>query len=306
MGATVVEVALTARTVGTHYTLNAATGQITEVGTAFRTAGDVVVDYWTDFVLPAVYPPPLNDSPDLGESFGEWKGKSLADGTYTLDLYGVINRDLVLYGQTNSYRGASEAGLFDFRVGSPGPIEPYDIISEAENCYVCHDDMWFHGGGRRSVGTCLACHGDAGGEDRARYTSPNGPDTPGVSISFREMLHKIHMGRELTNADQYVVSGNNGSIHTYEHVGFPAMPGGVRQCVKCHGNDAWHAPKQRDHPTEQVVPAREWRVVCGSCHNSAAAHAHIDTQTSPAGEEACATCHGSLRTADVVKVHFPR
>jgi hypothetical protein len=114
------------------------------------------------------------------------------------------------------------------------------------------------------------------------------------------------MGRDLTNAATYVVAGNNGSSNTYEHVGYPAQPGGVRQCVKCHGNDAWHAPTNRDHPTDQILPVRSWKFVCGSCHDSTAAHAHIDTQTSPAGEEACAVCHGDLRVADVVKVHFPR
>jgi hypothetical protein len=305
-GSTVIEVALTARTVATHYTLDAATGVVTEVGTSFGTHTDVLVDYWSDYVVPAAYPPPLNDSPDLGESFGEWKGKPLVSGTYTLDLYGVVSRTLNLHGQTNSYSAASVAGLFDFLVGDATVVEPYALISEAENCYVCHDDLYFHGGGRRSFRTCIACHGDAGGEDRARYTSPNGPDTPGVSIAFREMLHKIHMGRDLTNAETYVVAGNNGSINTYEHVGYPAMPGGVLQCVKCHGNDAWQLPTNRDHPTHQVEPVRSWRVVCGSCHDSDSAHAHIDVQTSPSGVESCAVCHGPLRDHDVVRVHFPR
>jgi hypothetical protein len=305
-GCTVIEVALTTRTATTHYTLAAATGVVTEVGTSFGAHTDVLVDYWSDFVMPAAYPPPLNDSPDLGESFGEWRGKSIVDGTYTLDLYGVVNRNLVLHGETNAYRGASEAGLLDFLVGDATTLEPYALISEADNCYTCHNDLWFHGGGRRSFGTCIMCHGDAGAEDRARYTSPNGPDTPSVSISFREMLHKIHMGKELANADTYVVSGNNGSIHTYGHVGYPALPGGVLQCVKCHGNDAWEMPTNRDHPTEQGAPVRSWRVVCGACHDSSSAHAHIDVQTSPSGVESCAVCHGPLRDEDVVKVHFPR
>ena len=150
------------------------------------------------------------------------------------------------------------------------------------------------------------CHGDAGAEDRARYTSPNGAETPGVSISFREMLHKIHMGRDLTNAATYTVVGQRRHEHTYGHVGYPALPGGVMQCVKCHGNDAWKAPLNRDHPTEQNVPVRSWKFVCGSCHDSAAAHAHIDVKTAPSGVESCAVCHGELRDKDVVRVHYPR
>jgi hypothetical protein len=84
------------------------------------------------------------------------------------------------------------------------------------------------------------------------------------------------------------------------------MPGGVLQCVKCHGNDAWKLPTNRDHPTEQTAPVRSWRVVCGSCHDSVEAHAHIDAQTAPSGHESCAVCHGDLRDADVVRVHYPR
>jgi OmcA/MtrC family decaheme c-type cytochrome len=305
-GCSVVEVTLTSRATPATWTLNAATGVITEDAADFGADGDVLVDYWSDYVVPATYPPPLNDSPDLGETVGEWQGKSLASGTYSLDIYGAINRTLNLQGESNSYRGTSVAGLKDFLVGDAAVVEPYDLISEAANCYACHDDVYFHGGGRRSFETCIMCHGDAGAEDRSRYTSPNGPDTPLVSISFREMLHKIHMGRELTNAATWTVAGNNGSSNTYGHVGFPPQPGGVMQCVKCHGNDAWHAPLNRDHPTEQVVPVRSWKFVCGSCHDSAAAQAHIDVQTSPSGIESCAVCHGELRDKDVVKVHFPR
>ncbi len=87
---------------------------------------------------------------------------------------------------------------------------------------------------------------------------------------------------------------------------FPAWPGAVRQCERCHGNDAWHAPLNRTHPAVGSVPARVWGFVCGSCHDSTAAHAHIDTQTAPNGQEACDVCHGEGKPEDVVKVHVPR
>ncbi len=322
-GTPVLEVALTQRTAGTHYALTAATGQVSEGPTPFGTGNAVVVTYGTDFVLPARYPPPLNDSPDLGEEWGEWTGKSLVAGTYTLDLYGSVNR-FVNYDGTSlpstagfpdatTYRGTSAGGSVDFLVGTASVLEPYAVISEAANCYACHDDLWFHGGGRRSFVTCIVCHGSAGGEDRARYTAANAPATTGVRISFREMLHKIHKGAELTHADTYTVVGfggspypNNFTAHTYGEVVFPAMPGGVRQCVRCHGNDAWKEPEPRDHPTEQVVGARVWGLVCGSCHDSDPAHAHIDVNTAVDGTESCSICHGPGEDLAVERVHRAR
>jgi OmcA/MtrC family decaheme c-type cytochrome len=312
-GAAVLEVTLTSRTAGTHYNLTAATGTITETGAGTNLTGDVVVDYWTDFILPDVYPPTLNDSPDLGEEFGEWTGKSIVSGTYTLDLWGYINRVVALHGESQTYRGTSEAGAVDFLVGDDATaIEPYDLISESKNCYACHDDLYFHGGGRRSFVTCIVCHAAAGAEDRPRYTAGSAPATPKVSISFREMLHKIHMGKELPDAETYTVVGygaagypNNFTPHTYEEVGFPAMPDGVKQCDKCHGNDAWKEPSDRAHPTEQDVPVRNWGIVCNSCHSSESATAHIQSQTWQ-GLESCGVCHAALRTAAVEEVHKPR
>jgi len=180
------------------------------------------------------------------------------------------------------------------------------VISAADNCYKCHNELFFHGGGRRSFVTCLVCHGDSGGEDRAQRTSLNALPTTGLTIAFRTMLHKIHLGEELTNAATYVVIGNAGSRNMYDEVVFPAWPGGVRECSKCHGNTAWHEPQGRTHPLGQTFPTRVWRAVCGACHDGATAQAHIDSNTSPSGAEGCAVCHGAGREWEVPKVHFVR
>jgi OmcA/MtrC family decaheme c-type cytochrome len=174
--------------------------------------------------------------------------------------------------------------------------------------------VYAHGGGREGYNTCILCHGPAGGEDRPRYVAPNAPDTPGVTIEFRQLLHKIHMGENLANAATYTVVGfgsgsypNNYSLNTYSEVAFPAMPDGVKNCAKCHGvgNDTWKVPTDRDHPM-QVLPTRSWTVVCGSCHDSSAAQAHIQAQVSPAGFESCAICHGPGEIEDVSLVHKVR
>jgi OmcA/MtrC family decaheme c-type cytochrome len=139
------------------------------------------------------------------------------------------------------------------------------------------------------------------------------PATPGVTVDFRTMLHKIHMGEDLANASTYEVVGfgpppDGFGVSTFEEVVFPSMPGGVENCEKCHGidNDTWEEPKPRTHPTDQVLPTRVWRSVCNSCHDSDAATAHIDTATSAGGVESCEVCHGPDGEFDVATAHFPR
>jgi hypothetical protein len=82
----------------------------------------------------------------------------------------------------------------------------------------------------------------------------------------------------------------------------------VADCATCHGstNEAWKSPAPRDHPLEQGAPARTWRAVCGACHDSAAAGAHIELETTPEGVEACAVCHGPGAQLAVDRVHRVR
>jgi OmcA/MtrC family decaheme c-type cytochrome len=166
--------------------------------------------------------------------------------------------------------------------------------------------MWFHGNGRHGVETCLMCHSVAGAEDHPQYRTDTAPETPGVAVNFRVMLHKIHHGAELANASSYTVVGFGGSEHTYEHLEFPALPDGTKNCTKCHGtSDAWTEVAGRDHPTDQTLPAREWRAVCTTCHDDDVAAAHVEAQTA-GGVETCSVCHGEGAEFGVEVMHKPR
>ncbi|MBK8178200.1 MAG: hypothetical protein IPK67_04770 [Planctomycetes bacterium] len=311
-GAGVREVTLATKVVTTDYTLNANTGQITEVADSFGSGNAVLSSYTSDFVMPTVYPPALNDSGDLDETVGKWAGKSIVDGTYSLGLWSARTLVLNQFGEANSYRSASNVQLVDFLVGSATDIEPYGLISSGNNCYNCHQDVEFHGAGRRSFEACVICHSTAGSEDRPQLVAPNAPETPGVPITFRTMLHKIHMGEELANASTYEIVGfgstaypNNFGISTFEELVFPTLPGGVRNCFKCHGatNDSWKEPLHRDHPTQQGTPVARWAAVCGACHDSTDAQAHIQVQTTGAGAESCGVCHDADAEWSVERVH---
>lgn len=309
-GAAVAEVQLTTKAVTVDYTLNATTGEITEV-TDFGAGNAVLVTYTTDFVMPATYPLSFNAGPTVDETTGEWTGKPIVDGTYMVGIWGARTLTLNLFGESNSYRGTSFTTAKNFLVGTATVDEPYGAVPDADSCYQCHNDMLFHGGGRRGFDACILCHGASGAEDRPRMVAPNAPETAGVAISFREMLHKIHMGEELANASTYTVNGfgstaypNNFTSYQYGEVVFPALPGAAANCTMCHGvSELWKAPTDRNHPTAQNVPVREWGYTCGACHDSTAAQAHIAVQTSVSGYESCAVCHGEGKDWAVEKMH---
>jgi decaheme cytochrome c component MtrC/MtrF-like protein len=313
-GAMAARVTLMNKVAGTDFILDAAGGHVTEV-TEFGDTAAVLLSYTSDFLIPSVYPAPLNDSPDLDETWGEWEGKSLVDGTYQVGIWGSRSFTVSVGGEDTSYRSTAPAGIADFLVGSASTIQDDTIISSPSNCYACHEDLYFHGGGRRGLPTCLLCHATAGSEDRARWVAANAPPTTDVTIDYRTMLHKIHMGANLPDAETYQVVGfgssaypNNFGVNDYADVEFPALPGGPKECEKCHGDGSvsWHEPSDRSHPTEQGAPARVWRSACGSCHSSTSAQSHIALQTDASGQESCAVCHGEGRQFMVSLEHKSR
>jgi len=312
-GDTVREVTLATKAAGVDFSVDAPSGQVTEL-VEFGNGNTVLSSYTTDFVMPATYPLALNASPDLGEETGEWTGKPIVDGTYSLGIWSSRSFNVTVGTapdeEVTSYRSSSESKNVDFLVGSAASLEPYDLIASGSSCYNCHQDLAFHGYGRRSFDSCVLCHGTAGSEDRPQYVAGNAPATTGVTLSFRTMLHKIHMGEHLANASTYDVVGygsapypNNFTVTNFEDVVFPSQPGGTANCVKCHGNEAWHEPAPRAHPTDQEVPVKRWSVVCGACHDSTDAQAHISVQTDAGGNESCGVCHGPGKDEDVLRAH---
>lgn len=331
---------------------------ISEVGAGWTTDSTILVCYTGDWQCPTNYSATFNSTADLDETWGEWESKRLVPGTYTVGVWTrfpwrYVDPDLTPFTppavvpagkdpgpnyENNSYPITSDPGNADFLVNNPvlnaspfllpvpTEIEPYETLTtHGETCYECHNDMWFHGGGRRGFDTCIMCHGVAGSEDWPRYRSANSSGvlpttvlpTPGLTINFRTMLHKIHTGKNLYYASTYYIVGNSGNAGGFEEVGFPVETGygaaeGTRNCAKCHGEPepghlgSWEVPRNRNHPTDQVAPAKEYKAVCNSCHDSGDTTAHIALNTSLAGEEACATCHGPGATYGVGIMHKPK
>ncbi|MBI2922886.1 MAG: hypothetical protein HYY18_17670 [Planctomycetes bacterium] len=315
---------------------------ITEAGAGWTAGATILASYTGDWECPSTYPSTYNSSPDLTETAGKWEGKRVAPGTYRIGVWtrypwNYPTPDIASYtrppGDTgypfeqNSYPITSPPGNAYFWVNNPvlnavpyglskpSEIEPYEIIAESgETCYACHNDIWFHGGSRRGFDTCILCHGNAGTEDSAQYRfgAPIMPST-GATINFRTMLHKIHHGKDLENGDTYYITGYSGGAGYFDEIAFPTMPDRTKHCAKCHGKPeleedlgTWEVPKNRNHPTDQVLPVREYKMACNTCHDSGDATAHIDLMTSPAGEESCGTCHGPDATYSIGIMHRPK
>jgi hypothetical protein len=260
------------------YSIDLPSGVITELSEIGD--GEILAKYTTDFLVPAVYPGALGDTPTLGETWGDWTGLPLVSGTYTLQLHGAKSFAVTRSGETTNYTEGADSTTANLLFGTATSVEAVSRV-DANACYGCHDSLQFHGGNRRSLEGCMSCHGTAGAQGRLRYDNPT-TGTFDRSVEFRHYAHALH---------QPV---------------FPGMPGGVQDCAKCHGsNTAWQVPDERLHP-QQLAPTRAWYAACTGCHSDNPAKAHMDANTSIFGVESCAVCHGADDTLSVRNVHRVR
>ncbi len=135
------------------------------------------------------------------------------DVTHTLGIY--ARRDLTEFDLDRYVTNELEHFVPS---GVKAPVAR-DIV-KTETCNGrCHDPLALHGGSRQEVGLCILCHNPTQGID---------PDT-GNSVDFPLMVHKIHMGANLTNG--YTIIGFRQSVHDYSHVEYPAE---INECEVCH------------------------------------------------------------------------
>jgi OmcA/MtrC family decaheme c-type cytochrome len=205
--------------------------------------------------FPTVYAAPLNDSPAFGTADGELTGQPLLDGTYTALIearraFGTVQK-------------AGDATL-DFIVanvpGSPPAPAPRQVVMR-DVCNNCHNDLQVHGGNRLAVTGCVVCH-TAGAEDAISTPA----STPGRTINFNDMIHRLHRGSDLpqvkataNSADpyHYNISGFGASLVDFSDVGFPVIPAGVMDCDACHAGAA-----QAGNIYTKITRAR-----CATCHD---------------------------------------
>ncbi len=222
-----------------------------------------------------------------------------ATGSYAVAIQGYRNiklNEATRQEMTVRDAGFNEISYFSLR---GGPAVARRQIVDVNKCNVCHGRLALHGGSRRNTQFCVMCH-NPNGTDTARRTAAT---MPPESIHFKNLIHKIHTGEELTS--DFTVYGYGGNPYNFNEVRFP---GDRRNCEKCHLPGTYELPL-----AENVLPTQTPRgffpvtqpvaAACLGCHTSRSTAAHASIMTSPTLGESCDVCHGRNADFGVAKVH---
>lgn len=198
-----------------------------------------------------------------------------------------------------------------------------------DQCLNCHKSLSLHGSNRTdNLEGCVTCHNPRNTDREVRAIALN-PPTDGKSeesLDFKTMIHGIHGAGKRENPLQIVGYGGFSTYVFDESV--VHYPGDLSNCQACHTEDGFTLPlaatvlgttvdtgADLEDPSDDNVISPT-AAVCSSCHDTAAAKAHMQSQgasfaTTQAAldaedvVESCAVCHGAGRSAAVETVHNP-
>jgi OmcA/MtrC family decaheme c-type cytochrome len=212
--------------------------------------------------------------------------------------------------------------------------QPRRSVVALANCNTCHYSLAAHGGARTNPNYCVFCHNPATADTAGAPRFQGSSNVLAESIDFRRFIHKIHAGDQLSQP--FVVGGfplptvanPAGTQNNFADTRYPAP---LTSCGACHTSKNWTLPmiaspayapstvslmgcsesvvstaNYCDNPfwtvtsTQQLQPQTS---VCTSCHDAPFTLAHAQLNTTPAGVEACATCHGAGTAFDVSLFH---
>jgi OmcA/MtrC family decaheme c-type cytochrome len=263
-------------------------------------------------------------------------------GTLRVTLDGHPAGDVTTPG-TFTDRLAVRSAFKDFAI--TGTTVARRSVVDIAKCNVCHDVLSVHGNDRTDEpGMCVVCH-NPNATDASRRPSSGGILTGGVdgkleeAVDFRTMIHGIHAGQASNGGfrEKGIAIYGSGGVKDFSTVVFP---GKLKICTACHIGTSYQLTGIWAPPTANGIlgttttteasasdAADNLRTsptaaVCSSCHDSAAAKAHMQdlqfsfngglfsatqaqidqAQINGTGEN-CTFCHGAGKSLDVKTVH---
>jgi len=236
-----------------------------------------------------------------------------AKGTFAVSLEGYLNAQLkkadgsILMGSDGKtplvVRDAIRANPVTYIAVTDAKPVPRRLVVKRESCNQCHQDLALHGGNRWSTEYCVLCH-NPNQTDEARRPADKGVP---VSVQFKYLIHRIHLGDEQSKDAPYIIYGFGGSANDFSKVTFP---GRLSDCAKCHEPGTYLLPlpagvlpttvTQKGQLVSSMPPIQ---AACIACHDSKAVKAHAQLMTTTDGVESCETCHGPGKEFAVDKVH---
>ena len=261
-----------------------------------------------------------------------------ATGTYAVGIEGRIVRmvggeNLILLEEVEE-AGRNEVRYFAVTDAVPVPRRvAVDNSTEDQYCNSCHGifskDFSVHGNLRNNTEYCVLCHNPSSDDIEVRpvpdWTGSMTPTT--TSINFRQMIHKIHTGEDLT-VKPYVIYGFRGSFNDFSEVRFP---GNTSDCQACHLPNTYILNPGMGILGPGILPTitREFTkvddendvletfslqpviTVCTSCHDDVGVNVAGNALTGenhlggPQPEEACVNCHAAGEPLGAAEVHLP-
>lgn len=293
--------------------------------------GDGTWTYTFATAIPATYPSQTNDTDGTTLTnpayTGELDGQALQDGTYTVGI--DLVKQYTITGSSDKYND-NHSATKDFLLGTTATTIQAREVVQADNCHQCHEKIYIHGGWRTGVKYCLLCH-TSGAEDKnttdaktADGTVPPDPTTPGTSIDFRVMIHKIHNGKHLpsvnnvTNtagvrtygdpaaAPRYYVVGYGNTAHDFSNVAFPIWPTNLKAGLPADvgydtlSDDSGVGGLDTGEKQDVEDDLRSGASTCGKCHSVTADANDLDGALaySPGSKRACGSCHDDVVWGD--------
>lgn len=220
------------------------------------------------------------------------------------------------------------------------------VAADSASCSNCHEYFEAHGGNRvYETQVCAMCHNPSLSSSGRELDL----DNPEASNNLKDLVHGIHGAsvredpldfvRNRSGGTRYTFLGSEDQLEEYPDGHLVTYPASPSNCTMCHtddtymvesvpelaANSTWLVGDEAASTTE-VADLRtsmpndsDWIIgpvaaACSSCHDSAAAMAHMDhnggavlwtrgESIDEAPYEACVICHGEGSVSPVSEVH---